>query len=65
MTVSPVDNIEGISEENQAKLVQHAQIPAEEKCILNNMQNLGVPIIQDVSIYQCSSETDDEYLRII
>ena len=41
----------GISDENLAKLVQHAQIPAEEKCILNNMQNLGVPIIQDVSIY--------------
>ncbi|XP_066293720.1 syntaxin-binding protein 1-like [Branchiostoma lanceolatum] len=37
----------GISEENFNKLIQHAQIPEDEKHIIINMQYMGLSILQD------------------
>lgn len=39
----------GISEENLMKLIQHAQIPLQEKFMLENMKYLGVPVFADVT----------------
>ncbi|KAM3175424.1 hypothetical protein ACTXT7_008570 [Hymenolepis weldensis] len=37
----------GISEENLAKLIQHAQIPEPQAAVVRNLAALGVPVLQD------------------
>ncbi|CAH8456437.1 unnamed protein product [Dicrocoelium dendriticum] len=39
----------GTSEENLAKLVQHAQIPSTQSSVIRNLALLGVPVIQDAA----------------
>lgn len=45
----------GVSNENLEKLLQHAQIPANEKDTINNMAQLGISVIVDVSWSSFSS----------
>lgn len=39
----------GLTDENLTKLIQHANIPIEDKVKIFNLQYLSVPVIQDVS----------------
>ena len=47
---SPFDFSLGLSDENLTKLIQHASIPQEDKMKIFNLQNLGIPVVQDVSL---------------
>ena len=47
----------GISEENFTKLIQHAQIPSEDRPMITNLSMIGLNVVVDVShaAYEISS----------